>query len=92
MQIYKDECIEAGLDIKQVQSIAMRISRALRDAHKLGIILFGGSGSGSLRFQDERAAELGSLIVADVDGFVDGGDGGSDIAEDGFYRGIDEVC
>lgn len=82
--IFHDECHAAGLDPKEVRKIADGLSRYARQAEKLGICIFGGSGTGSLRFKD---GEDGSLVIADLDGHFDGGDGSQDIAPDGLMRG-----
>lgn len=87
MSVYIDECRAAGLDPKAVASIAARLDRAAKDAHRLGLMVFGGSGSGSLRTieTDDRSRHL---IVADMDGGTwDGGDGGASYGEDGLLRG-----
>ncbi|MBO9428281.1 hypothetical protein [Sulfitobacter sp. R18_1] len=78
------ECEAAGLDPREVEAICRRLERAGKDAAKLGMHVFGGSGSGSLRFETDR----GPLVVANMlGGSWDGGDGGTDIDEDGFLRG-----
>lgn len=85
--INEAECAFAGLDEKKVASIARRLSRAARDANALGITIFGGSGSGSLRIHD-LGSKAGALILADLDGLNwDGGDGGSGPSDDGLRRG-----
>jgi len=70
-------CQEFDLDEKKVESIARRISKAAQEAKEMGLIIFGGSGSGSLRYtlNQEQGA---SQEVAILDGFFDGGDGGDD--------------
>ena len=60
------------------------LSRYARQAQAIGIEIFGGSGSGSLRYVD---GPEGKLIVTDIDGHVDGGDGGSLLSDDGLLRG-----
>lgn len=79
-----DECEAAGLDINEVERIAKGISRYAKQAQKLGIQVFGGTGSGSLRFDDGNA---GRLVLADLDGNFDGGDGGTPESADGLLRG-----
>jgi hypothetical protein len=79
-----DECDAAGLDTKEVERIARGISRYTKQAQKLGIQVFGGTGSGSLRFDDGNG---GRLVVADLDGNFDGGDGGTVDSGDGLLRG-----
>lgn len=82
-----DECIAAGLDPAVVGRIAGRISRAARDAQKLGLIVFGGSGFGSLR-TIEHDGDDRALVVAMIDGGSwDGGDGGCGPSSDGLTRG-----
>lgn len=71
---------------KEVLAIARRIERAARDARKLGITVFGGSGSGSLRF-DEGGGSSRALILADLDGAWDDGDGATREDENGLRRG-----
>lgn len=78
-----DECIEAGLDPAEVEKIAKGISRYARQASKLGMQIFGGSG-GSLRVPQDG---LGSLVVADLDGVYEGGDGAAYPDENGLLRG-----
>jgi len=80
-----DECEAAGLDHKEIQRIADGLSRYARQAEKLGLTIFGGSGSGSLRFRDDP--DKGALIVAWLDGMFDGGDGAEVDHNDGLSRG-----
>jgi hypothetical protein len=75
MIVDEDKCERFGLDPSKVASIARRISRAGREAREMGITIFGGSGSGSLRYH--RGGSVGHQnIVAELDGAFDGGDGG----------------
>ena len=88
MDVLENECKKAGLDYAQVLKIAKGLSRYGRQAENLGITIFGGSGSGSLRFDDQRGEKGGrSLVVAFLDGRYDGGDGGCDELVDGYMRG-----
>ena len=84
MQIYEEECIKAGLNIKKVKSIARRLSRAAKEAQDLEIQIFGGA-SGELRFRDSE--KKGALKIAKLDGFFEGGDGADCDWGDGFLRG-----
>lgn len=84
MLTYRAECEAAGLDPKEVERIAKGISRYVKQAEALGLKVFGGSGSGSLRFEDGGP---GALVVADLDGDYDGGEGGTDYHTDGLQRG-----
>ena len=68
------KCAELGIDPKRVESIARRISKAAMEAHAIGLVVFGGSGSGSLRISGRGV----SGNVAELDGRFDGGDGGDD--------------
>jgi hypothetical protein len=83
MGIHEQECKAAGVDIEDVKRIAKGISRYAKEAKKLGICVFGGSGDGTLRFDD---GGNGSLILADLDGDFDGGDGAAEEDDDGLLR------
>lgn len=86
MWINEKECKKAGLDIKKVESIARRISKAAKEAEEMGIEIFGGgSGIGELRYKDNM--KIGSLKLASLDGCFDGGDGGEQDWGDGYLRG-----
>lgn len=82
--VNEEECAKAGLDLKQVESIARRLSKAAMEARALGVTVFGGSGSGTLRFNDGKDQEL---IVSTLDGDFDGGDGACLPDDDGLLRG-----
>lgn len=82
--INENECEAAGLDPLDVKRIAQGLSRYAKEAQKLGIQVFGGSGSGDLRFDD---GGNGKLIIADLDGDFDGGDGACSESDDGLIRG-----
>lgn len=85
MYVNEDECIAAGLDPKEVEKIAKGLSRYARQAKKIGMHIFGGgSYSGSLRVWEDGK---GSLVVADLDGSYEGGDGATFNDEDGLLRG-----
>ena len=77
------ECEAAGLDAVVVESVARRLSRAVKDADRLGLRVFGGAGSGTLRLKDLVVAELGGMNW-------DGGDGATLEGSDGLMRG--ETC
>jgi hypothetical protein len=90
--VLEDECDRAGLDPKRVSSIARRLSSAAKDAKALGLTIFGGSGSGSLRWRgpDTNDYRTGPLVVAHLDGSnFDGGDGAEHSDEFGLMRGED---
>jgi hypothetical protein len=81
-----DECRAARIDIKKVESIARRLRRLSQEMNKLGIVLFGGSGSGSLRFDD--GSGTGLLVIAEVGTTAfDGGDGATMRDGTGLLRG-----
>jgi hypothetical protein len=81
-----DECEAAGLDFKTVDRIAKRLERAGRDAAKLGLTVFGGAGSGSLRIRPDPLGP--QLIIADINGGSwDGGDGAERYGDDGLKWG-----
>ena len=84
--INKQECIFAGLNPKEVEDIAKNLSRWAKKAEKLGIIIFGGSGSGTLRYDDGKAQGQ-ELIIANLDGIFDGGAGYPIEDENGLMRG-----
>lgn len=83
------ECEKAGLDAHEVRRIAAGLSRYAKQAENLGITVFGGSGEGTLRFNDQSPTmvDAQSLIIAVLDGQFDGGDGGWIPCEDGYRRG-----
>jgi hypothetical protein len=73
MIVNESECKAAGLDVKEVERIARGLSHYAQQAEKLGLQVFGGGGIGSLR--THPGIGVGSLIVADLHGVFDGGDG-----------------
>ncbi len=78
------ECEAAGLDYDEVRKLASRLERAGKDAQKLGLHIFGGSGRGTLRFDTPE----GPLVVCAItEGSWDGGDGGTSPDENGLERG-----
>lgn len=81
-----NECEAAGLDPDEVNKIAARIARAMKDADDLGLIAFGGACDLNLRFRDD--VDAGRLIVADGLGDnCDGGCGAAVFDDDGLMRG-----
>lgn len=76
MHVNEELCIKFGLDPKEVSSIARRLSRAAKEAEALGLEVFGGSGTGSLRYWKAEMKGPGHNDVAYLDGHFDGGDGG----------------
>lgn len=85
MTINDHECIKAGLDPEKVQNLGRRLERIARDCWALRIMIFGGSGMASLRFDDDEGPPL---ILANLNTCnVDGGDGASWEHDDGYERG-----
>jgi hypothetical protein len=76
MTVDDERCERFGLDPRKVASIARRLSRAAREADELGLTIFGGSGTGTLRYRPHGGGT--SAEVASLDGVFDGGDGGDD--------------
>lgn len=79
------ECGAAGVSAARVRQIATLLERAGRMAHRSGLTVFGGSGSGDLRARvgnDDRP-----LILATFDGNFDGGDGACRTDDSGLMRG-----
>lgn len=90
MYVLEEECEFARLDPKKVAGVARRLERAAADAKKMGLTVFGGSGSGSLRWHDEGGNDprQGPLVVAHMQGGnFDGGDGAEREDELGMMRG-----
>lgn len=94
MTLYEDECRAAGKDPREIEELAREFSKLGRRARKMGITVFGGSGTGTLRYAQRSENGVrdyedhrGSLILADIDGHFDGGDGSCDYRFDGLLRG-----
>lgn len=90
MSVCEEECNRAGLDKAKVAALARRLSRAAKDADAMGLTIFGGSGSGSLRWRDPYSNDRfsGPLVVAHIRGWnFDGGDGAEREDEYGLLRG-----
>lgn len=87
MSVDEEACEFAGLDIKRVKSVVRRLSSAMRDADRMGLFLFGGSGHGTLRKEMDGHPIFSTLIIADIDGCVDGGDGAATFDDRGLQWG-----
>lgn len=88
--MYERECDAAGQDVAQVKRLAARLQRIAIDCQRLGITIFGGSGSGDLRAQEANRSHGihdRMLILASIGGPFDGGDGGSSPDENDLMRG-----
>ncbi len=72
----EEACERFGLDVAKVRSIARRISKAAMEAEQMGLAVFGGSGTGTLRFMDAPTQGPGHSEVAGLQGYFDGGHGG----------------
>ncbi len=95
MTIYEDEVRAAGFDedqLKRIASISRRISKAAKEASGMGIEIFGGTGNGTLRYNDKKGEESGAtsssgLILSELDGCFDGGCGATMWDNYGLLRG-----
>jgi len=91
MQVNERECDAAGQDHERVKRLATRLKRLANECEELGITIFGGSGTGSLRGRDAnmgRAYSMrGQLILAETMGPFDGGDGVASPDENDLLRG-----
>lgn len=67
-------CEDLGLDAKRVASVARRLASAAAEARAMDLIVFGGSGSGTLRHVPTGCGT--AAIVAWLGRGFDGGDGG----------------
>ncbi len=89
--IYENAAEKAGIDIRELTLAARQLQRAGKRLGKLGVYLFGGSGSLSLRYDDAYKGPDGmihNLIIGHISGVcVDGGDGGTNYYGDEFMRG-----
>lgn len=69
-----DCCIAANVDPMKVESLAKRLEKLGKEAEKMGLHIFGGSGAGSLRTNE--CVNDRSIVVAHIcAGHWDGGDG-----------------
>lgn len=85
MIINDEECAKAELDPRVIARLGQRLERVIRDCTALGIQVFGGTGSASLRFDDH--VDQPPLILAELSpANVSGGDGAIRVASDGYER------
>lgn len=75
MIVSEERCIELGLDPKKVESIARRIGRAVKEANAMGLYLFAGNSTGRLVVNQNHFEDKPELLVAELDGDMDGGVG-----------------
>ena len=94
--VHERECEAAGIDPAHVRRLTSRLARLAREADQIGLTIFGGSGTGTLRLKDDdicpapdsNATHAGRLVLADISaGSWDGGDGGFVDDENGLNRG-----
>lgn len=82
------ECEKAGIDPKDIERIIRGLEKYGRQAEKIGVTIFGGSGSGTLRIHDSNGPESMPLILGSIlGGSFDGGDGSECEDDEGFMRG-----
>jgi hypothetical protein len=85
MYVNEKECAKAGKNAETIEQLARHFSSAGRRARKLGVYVFGGSGGGTIRCRDADGGR--PLILANIDGEFDGGDGASRPDAEGLERG-----
>ncbi len=80
-----NECMAAGVDPTDIERIANGLGRYSRQAEKLGLTIFGGSGNGKIcRYENHGKP----LVLADIPGGQwEGGAGDTHIDDDGLERG-----
>ena len=83
MIVYEESCKLVNVTPAEVVRLARRLERVALDAQRTGLQVFGGAGSGYLRF----LAADGPVIVASIDGSWSGGDGGCEEDSEGVMRG-----
>jgi len=83
--IEEDECIAAGVDLKKLESLANRMERLGIEADKLGVHIFGGSGTGNIRMLRHEDAPL--ILYNCSHGCFDGGDGAQTLDDQGLLVG-----
>lgn len=83
--IYEAECLAAGLDPKEVARVARGLARYAKQVNDMGLQVFGGDSSGTLRYRNER--DKGKLICAEIYADFDGGSGAGTTDENGLLRG-----
>jgi hypothetical protein len=85
LTIHEHECEAAGKDTGKITQLALDLHRISVRMKQLGVYVFGGSGSGTIRAQmpgDDRP-----LVLADIGSGFDGGDGATREDADGLLRG-----
>ena len=82
---YEESCKAAGVDPIKVESLARRLHKLGIEAHKMGLFIFGGSGSGTLR--TEESYNNRNIVVASFGKGMewDGGDGATTTIDGVMY-------
>jgi len=83
--INEAEVEKSGLNPEKVKKLDRLMRRFVREAGKLRLEIFGGSGTLTLRYTDDP--NKGHLILAEAGGNISGGDGGQTLWGDGLARG-----
>lgn len=81
------ECELVGLDPKSVERISNRLDKVMRDAKALGISLFCGGVSPTLRYNDNDQSRRLLIVGYCTFNNQDGGDGGCCEDSEGVLRG-----
>ena len=88
MSVNEAECVKAGVDPLEIDRIARGLTRYAKQAEKLGVTIFGGTGSGTLRIYDDNSPGALPLILGYADaGYWDGGCGAECEDDEGLMRG-----
>lgn len=81
------ECQHAGIDEKAVARIATRLDKVMADAERIGITLFCGGCSPTLRYNDGDESYRLLIVGHCMFKNADGGDGGYCEDKNGLLRG-----
>ena len=86
MEVYDETCEFLNLDVNKVERLVRRLSSVGKELDRMGITVFGGSGTGTLRVSDAGYGQ--PYVIAHISpGTFDGGDGATDEDADGHLRG-----
>ena len=84
-EVFVDECKAAGKRTQTIAALAQKLEAIGKELHKQGVYVFGGSGAGTIRFNDGNRRPL---VLAHFGQGFDGGDGACDNSgPDGLMRG-----
>ena len=81
----KAECEYVGVPYEEVLKLKKLLDKAGKQANKLGVYIFGGCGSGTIRKTDYHNRPL--ILETVLYGCWDGGDGRELVTEDGYTVG-----